>query len=98
MNRGTKVHLVTLPNGEPRKVIEGPDPESRYNRLFSPRKMDDDGYGVACESLQSAITWMFQWDCEHNVIENDAVSNDPKLTPMPYKCTKCNKHFTYWKK
>jgi hypothetical protein len=97
MGRNTKTHLVTLPNGEERKVIEWPDPESRHAMLFSPKRMNGDGYGVTCESLQSAITWMFQWDCEHNVIENDTVSNDPKSTPLPFKCTKCNKHFMYWK-
>jgi hypothetical protein len=97
MKRETKTHDVVLPNGESRRVIEWPDPESSYDMIFSPKRMDGTGYGVACESLENAIKFMFQADCEHNVITNNAVSDKPHLTLLPYKCTKCNKHFVYWK-
>ena len=47
---------VTLPNGEPRKVFISPDPDSRYDMMYKPLRMDGDGYGVVCESLENAIT------------------------------------------
>lgn len=95
--RVIKTHDVILPNGEPRRVVEWPDPESSYDMLFSPKRINGDGYGVVCESLENAITHMFQTDCEHNVIPNDVVSPEPhKWTPLPFKCTKCNKHFIHW--
>jgi hypothetical protein len=98
MKRQTRTHEVTLPNGEPRLVVEWPDPESMHAMIFSPKRMDGGGYGVACDTLETAITHMFQTDCEHNVIVNDIVSPEPhKWTPLPFKCTKCNKHFVYWK-
>lgn len=85
---------VTLPNGEPRKVFISPDPESSYDMMYKPLRMDDTGYGVVCESLENAIKFMFQWDCDHHIVENDVVSPEPhKWTPLPFKCTKCHKHF-----
>lgn len=96
MKREIKTIEVTLPNGEPRLVIEWPDPESSYDMIYSPKRMNGDGYGVACSSLQNAITHMFQWDCSHDIIPNDVVSDTPeKFTPLPYKCTICNKHFIH---
>ena len=84
---------VTLPNGELRKVFIAPDPESSYDMIYSPMKMNGEGYGVACESLENAIKFMFQQECKHNIIDNDAVSQNTSITPLPYKCTICNKHF-----
>lgn len=84
---------VILPNGEARKVVKWPDPESSYDMIYSPKRMDGTGYGVACASLQNAITHMFQTDCKHDIVVNIAVSDTPKHTPLPYKCTICNKHF-----
>lgn len=84
---------VILPNGEPRRVFISPDPESSYDMMYKPLRMDGTGYGVVCASLENAITYMFQTDCKHNVIVNIAVSDTPRHTPLPYKCTICNKHF-----
>ena len=84
---------VKLPNGEMRKVFIYPDTES-YGLLYKPLRMNNEGYGVVCESLDNAIKFMFQWDCDHNIIPNDVVSPNPeRWTPLPFKCTKCNKHF-----
>ena len=92
--REHKMVDVTLPNGEPRKVFISPDYDSSYDMTYSPRRMDGTGYGVACDSLEHAIKFMFQWDCEHNIVANDVVSPEPhKWTPLPFKCTKCNMHF-----
>ena len=97
--RKHKIIEVTLPNGEPRKVYESPDLESSTAMMYKPMRMDDTGYGVVCESLENAILFMFQTDCEHKVIENDVVSPEPhKWTPLPYKCIICNEHFCYWDK
>lgn len=96
MKRTVKTINVTLPNGEHRLVIEHPDSESRYNMLYSPQKLNGEGYGVVCESLENAIKFMFQFECKHNIIPNEVVSDDPsKWTPLPYKCTICNKHFMH---
>jgi hypothetical protein len=84
---------VTLPNGQPRKVIISPDYDSSYDMNYTPKRMDGTGYGITCESLDNAINFMFQWDCQHNIITNDKVSDNPRITPLPYKCTKCDKHF-----
>ena len=84
---------VILPNGEARKVVVSPDYDSSYDMNYSPKRIDGTGYGVTCTSLENAITYMFQTDCKHNVIVNIAVSDTPRHTPLPYKCTICNKHF-----
>lgn len=87
---------VLLPNGESRLVYIRPDPESSYDMLYSPKRMNGEGYGVVCSSLERAITFMYQWDCSHNIIPNDVISDDPqRWTPLPYKCTICNKHFIH---
>ena len=84
---------VCLPNGEDRLVLKSPDYESRDSFIYSPRKLDNTGYGVCFENLDDAIEFMFQKDCKHNIIANNTVSEHKHFTPLPYKCSICNKHF-----
>lgn len=84
---------VCLPNGEDRLVLKSPDYESRNSFIYSPRKLDNTGYGVCFENLDDAIEFMFQKDCKHNIIANNTVSEHKNITPLPYKCSICNEHF-----
>lgn len=92
----SQILKVQLPNGEYRLVAVSKDLENHTQKQYYPMKLDKSGYGVSCESLDNAINHIFQTDCNHNVIINDATSNDPRITPLPYKCTICDKYFIYW--
>lgn len=85
---------VTLPNGEKRVVVKSKDFETINGHIYSPRQKDGvSGYGVCFETLEGATTWMFQQDCQHKVVENKAKPTKPGFTPLPFKCSVCNKHF-----
>lgn len=88
--RGFRTIDVTLPNGEPRRVIEEPDLESTTAYQYTPKRMNGDGYGVTCESLERAIQWMFTTDCNHKFIKNTKVSTNPRITLFPYVCSICD--------
>lgn len=93
MIRNVTTLKVKLPNGEDRLVIKSPDYETKDDYIYSPKKLDGSGYGICCDSVENAIKFMVQWECNHEIINNDAVSEHKNFTPLPYKCTKCNKHF-----
>ena len=93
MSRKVTTLKVCLPNGEDRLVLKSPDYETRDGYIYSPRTTDNTGYGVCFETLDSSIEFMFQQDCKHNIINNTAVSIHKNSTPLPYKCSICNKHF-----
>ena len=88
---------VILPDGQKKQVLMSPDPDHGGQiYMYIPKNLDGTGYGVACNSMENAIKHMVEYHCEHNVIANDTVSDNPKAVPLPYKCTKCNKHFIYY--
>jgi hypothetical protein len=94
MSRKVTTIKVCLPNGEDRLVLKSPDYETRDGFIYSPRKVDgESGYGVCFENLDNAVEFMFQQDCKHNIINNTAVSIHKNSTPLPFKCSICNKHF-----
>ena len=93
MSRKSTTLKVCLPNGEDRLVLKSPDYETRDRFIYSPRKLDNTGYGVCFENLDNAVEFMFQHECQHKIIANNTVSEHKNFTPLPYKCSICNKHF-----
>ena len=79
--------------GKDRLILVEKNLEYPSLHRFIPKKAHDIGYGVSCDTWESAIQHMKQADCTHNIQVNPAKQTMPNLTPMPFKCINCNRGF-----